>query len=124
MGERKMNVNGYNKEEVEFLNKILKEVDFKDLSEFEDYVNSLSKGEDEESSNKIYAHVLESITKFLIDTKNQYDEDKTSCCPDPQEIDMSIDRLMVILLKGLLMAGYAPSDDVISIMKQYIGRHG
>jgi len=123
MNTQPENPKALSQDEIVFLNKIVKEVEFKDFSDFMGYINELRRDEDEGSSNKIYGDLLENIVNFLLDTKNEYDEDANSCCPDPQEIDKAVDRVLLLLLKGLLKAGYAPDDSVIELMKEYIKRH-
>ena len=110
-------------QEVKFLNNVMKETGFKDVEDFMNYINYLRRNEEEGNNNRTYADLLENIVRFLINTKNEYDEDRISCCPDPQEIDKSIDRILIILLRGLLITGYAPSDETIDLMKEYLKRH-
>jgi len=114
-------------EEIDFLTIALKEGGYKSLEDFENHIKILREDmycENEQcNSDKNYAQLLDSIAKFLILTKEDYEKDRTSCCPAPEEIDFSVDRVLLILLKGLLLTGYAPDDSVIELMKEYIKRH-
>ena len=117
------NTKSLSQDEIVFLNKVFEGTDIKDTQDFEMYLNILKEGEEEGSSNRVYADLLESIAKFLIDIKREYDEDRRSSNPYPEEIDKATDRVMLVLLRGALLAGYAPDEEVISLMKEYIKRH-
>ena len=123
MNAQTQNPKSLSQDEIAFLEQVFKDTDIRGIEDFQRYLVMLRKDEEPFSSNAIYADLLEAVIKFLIDTKREYDEDRASCCPDPQEIDKVVDRVMLVLLRGALLTGYAPSDDVITLMKQYIKRH-
>jgi len=111
-----------------FLDTILKETDLKNTLTLEHYIRVLricAEGQDPEYCNtdKHYADLLESIALFLLDLKRDYDLDKHSAIKSPEEIDKNVDRVLIFLLRGLTKVGYAPDEDVIQLMKEYIKRH-
>mgnify|MGYP001772609865 CR=1 FL=1 len=117
-------------EEIDFLNKIFNETDlrdeFKDFKDFKHYIEYLKKCIDDDIncvSDRIYAELLEKIALFLLDMKREYDKDRISDIKAPEEIDKVVDIVMLFLLKGLILEGYAPDDSVIEIMKEFIKRH-
>ena len=106
-------------DEVNFLNKVFKGTDIKSFDDFLKYIENLREGEPSSSPFVLYADLLETIVRFVVVKKREYDEDRVNSVKATEEIDKSIDRVMLVLLKGLLLAGYAPGDDVKKLMKKF-----
>jgi len=120
-----------------FLNKLIRAIGFKDISEFKEYVDLLLKEKDEHVDfRNSFGEILLALVSFfsVVDDElgecirysiNEYGNiDKTYLWDCKDSIFNAIDDIMKMILVAIDDLGYTPDPRVLELMKKFISRFG